>query len=420
MSSRRIVLATLGTLGDVHPYLAIAIELQARGHRPVLATSEYHRQKIESAGIEFRAIRPDISLEDITLLRRYTEPKRGLERVIREFALWGLRMTYDDLLAVTQENGGADLLVSHILTFAAPIIADKTGIRWVSTELQPAAFVSAYDPPVLAPLPALAKLRGLGVPFHRTLFRFARLVAHSWTAPVRQLRTELGLPPVKDPLFAGRQSPFLVLALFSRVFAEPQPDWPANTIVTGFPFFDENGSKLTEELSRFLEDGEPPIVFTLGSSAVRDPGDFYVASAAAAHALGQRAVLLVGSDPLKQPLPPNVLAVSYVPYDQIFPRASVNVHHGGVGTTAQAMRAGRPMLVTPIGSDQYDNAARIERLGIGRTILRKQYERRVVDELRQLLENPQYKQTAMKVGQRVRSEDGARKACDAIDKLLAE
>ena len=423
-TGKRIVLTTHGTLGDLHPYLAIALELQKRGHNPVIATSEYYCRKIEAAGVEFHAIRPDISFDDKELHRRLIEPKRGMERAIREFMLPVLRATYDDLLAVVQKDGGADLIISQILIFAAPLIAEKTGIRWVSTELQPAAFMSAYDPPVLAPFPALAKLRGLGSTFHSALFRFAKLTARSWSEPVRQLRRELGLIPGKDPLFEGRNSPHLVLALFSRVFAEPQPDWAANTLVTGFPFYDENGSSLAPELAQFLDEGEPPIVFTLGSSAIWDAGNFYVESVAAAQKLGRRAVLLVGSDPLNQPsqpLPKNVIAAHYAPYAQIFPRASVIVHQGGIGTTGQGLRAGKPMLVMPYGGDQYDNGARIERLGAGRTIMRKQYTaRRAAARLKQLLDNSSYRERAADLGQRVQAENGVRVACDAIEEQLSQ
>ncbi len=423
-TGKRIVLTTHGTLGDLHPYLAIALELQQRGHQPVMATSEYHRRKIESAGVEFRAIRPDISFDDKELHRRLTEPKRGLERVIREFMLPVLRESYDDLLAVVQKDGGADLIISQILIFAAPLIAEKTGIRWVSTELQPGAFMSAYDPPVLALFPALARLRGLGSTFHRALFRFARFTARSWSKPVRQLRRELGLTPGKDPLFEGRNSPQLVLALFSRVLGEPQPDWAAKTLVTGFPFYDENGSSLAPELAQFLDDGEPPIIFTLGSSAIWDAGNFYIESISAAQRLGRRAVLLVGSDPLNQPsqpLPENVIAAAYAPYAQIFPHASVIVHQGGIGTTGQALRAGKPTLVMPFGGDQYDNGARIERLGAGRTIMRKHYTaERTAARLKQLFDNPGYRARAADLGQRVQAEDGVRTACDAIDEQLSQ
>ena len=419
---KRIILTTHGTLGDLHPFLAIARGLQKYGHHPVIATSEYHRRKIEAEGIEFQPVRPDIFFHDKELHHRLTEPKRGMERVIREFMLPVLRETYDDLLAAVQTGGGADLLVSQILIFAAPLVAEKTGIRWISTELQPGAFMSAYDPPVLAPTPFLAKLRPLGSTFHRGLFAVAKLPALLWLEPIKQLRRELKLAPAKAPLFEGRNSPHLVLALFSRVLGEPQPDWAPNTVVTGFPFYDENGSNLNPELQQFLDAGEPPIVFTLGSSAVWDAGRFYFESINAAKKLGKRAVLLIGSDPVNQPseqLPENIIAVDYAPYAKIFPRASLIVHQGGVGTTGQALRAGKPVLVMPHGGDQYDNGARIERLGAGLTITRNQYRvDRVAARLKQLLEDPGYGKRAAALARRVSAENGVSVACDAIEKQL--
>ncbi|HLL99711.1 MAG TPA: nucleotide disphospho-sugar-binding domain-containing protein, partial [Pyrinomonadaceae bacterium] len=143
----------------------------------------------------------------------------------------------------------------------------------------------------------------------------------------------------------------------------------------------------------------------------------------AAMKLRKRAVLLVGGDPLNQPpepLPDSVIAVNYAPYAKIFPRASAIVHQGGVGTTAQALRAGKPMLVMPCGSDQYDNGARIERLGAGHTIMRKRYKTdRVAARLKQLFDNPSYEKTAAELGRRVQAENGVRVACDAIEKQLS-
>jgi UDP:flavonoid glycosyltransferase YjiC (YdhE family) len=425
-SGKRIILATHGTLGDLHPYLAIALELQARGHQPVIATSEYHRQKIEAARVEFQAIRPDTSFSEKERHRRLTEPKRGLERVIREFMLPVLRATYDDLLAVVQKDGGADLLISQLLIFAAPLVAEKAGVRWVSTELQPGAFMSVYDPPVLAPFPALAKLRGLGSTFHRALFRCAKLTAHSWSEPVRQLRRELGLPPGKDPLFEGRNSPRLVLALFSRVLGDPQPDWPANTLVTGFPFYDENESRLAPELEQFLEKGESPIHFRPAQSAVWDADTFYERSVTA---LGARNARCYSCRPLKQRPTQSAASIAarecdcrcLCPYAQVFPRASVIVHQGGIGTTGQALSAGKPMLVMPFGGDQYDNGARIERLGAGRTIMRRQYSaERAAIELKELIDNAGYREIAEALGRPLQAENGVRVACDAIDEQLGQ
>jgi UDP:flavonoid glycosyltransferase YjiC (YdhE family) len=225
-------------------------------------------------------------------------------------------------------------------------------------------------------------------------------------------------------MFLDSASRALILALYSDVLGARQPDWPPQTVVTGFPFFDRDGDEgLPSALARFLDAGEPPIVFTLGSSAIWDAGEFYEHSARAAERLGRRAVLLVGRDLDNRPkeLPLGIAAFDYAPYSELFHRAAVVVHQGGVGTTGQALRSGRPMLVVPFAFDQPDNADRVQRIGVGRTIARKRYG---VDtatrELERLLGDPSFAQRADEIGRRVRAEDGVGQACDRIERLLVE
>jgi UDP:flavonoid glycosyltransferase YjiC (YdhE family) len=409
-------------LGDLHPYLAIALGLQARGHDVRIATSGGYRQKVEALGIGFHAVRPDLPAPEAVpdLMRRLMDQRRGGEVVIREMFMAVLRESYEDLLAAAD---GADLLVSHIITYAARLVAEKTGIPWASTMIAPIGFFSVYDPPVLAPAPFLSQFRFLGPHFHRPLFWLVKRVARSWGAPWHRLRAELGLPPTADdPIFEGHQSPRLLLALFSKLLADKQPDWPRQAVITGFPFYDRQGDiGLPPDLARFLDAGPPPIVFTLGSSAVMDAGPFYEHSAAAAKLLGRRAVLLVGTDTGNRPtaLRDGVVAFDYAPFSELFPRAAALVHQGGVGTTGQAMRSGRPMLVMPYSHDQFDNAARVARLGIARTIHRRRYTpARAAAELRQLLDDPSYSRRAAAVGAQVQHEDGVQAACDALEAFL--
>jgi len=247
-------------------------------------------------------------------------------------------------------------------------------------------------------------------------------MSKSWAEPIHQLRRELGLPPLTgNPFIDDKYSPYLVLAMFSSAFAKPQPDWAANTVITGFAFYDgsEGGAKLTKELEQFLDAGEPPIVFTLGSAAVMSPGNFYQESIQAAKLLNRRAVLLIGKNAPLENLSEDIIAVSYAPYSQIFSRACGIAHQGGIGTTAQALRAGRPTLVMPYSHDQPDNAARVERLGTSRTIPRKQYSAvRVANELRELLDNPKYAAKAAEIARIIQVENGVGVACDAIEKQL--
>jgi rhamnosyltransferase subunit B len=174
-------------------------------------------------------------------------------------------------------------------------------------------------------------------------------------------------------------------------------------------------------LEHFLENGPAPVLFTLGSSAVMQPGEFFRESIAAVHALGLRAVLLAGKgrDEIHNPLPDSILVKGYVPFSKIMPRAAAIVHQGGIGTTAQALRAGRPMLIAPWSHDQPDNAERVRRLGLGRTIPRNRYYApRVANELRALLMDASYEQRTSEIAAHIAQEDGVMNACDAIEQSL--
>jgi len=421
---KRIVMTTYGSLGDLHPYLAIAQELEARGHYPAIAMSESFRDNIEAEGIEFYPIRPDLSFylqqqdwEWINLLR---ENQREMENDICYNLMPHLRSTYTDLKQALQN---ADLLITHPFSFAGALVAQTTQIPWISTVISPLSMMSAYDLPG-DPHPAhSAYENALKLVANDSLLRFSQWKARYWSAPVRQLRAELGLESRYDPVFEGQHSPDLVLALFSSLLASPQLDWPSQTRITGFPFYDHpREQQLSDELQHFLDTGEPPIVFTLGSSFVWTPGNFYLESAKAAQAIGYRAVLLMGqsADHLSpNELPQGIIAVNYVPYSAILPYAAAIVHHGGVGTTGQALRSGKPMLVVPFAHDQPDNAARLVRLGVGRTITHQEYTAdRVVFELKELLFHSTYASRATEVSQLLELENGVRTTCDIIEAYL--
>lgn len=414
----RIVLTTIGSLGDLHPFIAIGLDLRDRGHEVVIATTKDYRTKIESLGLEFHSIRPDhIAMDDPKMISLMMDLQKGTERVIKDYLLANLRQTYIDLMDAVQ---GADFLVSHETIYATPLVAEVLKLRWATCALTLGSFFSAYDPFVLPPFPALAKLRVLGSKVNRQVMNFAKFVTRDWGEPIHQLRQELSLKTVGNPIIDDKFSPYLVLALFSSVLGSPQPDWAPNAVVTGFPFYDGNRERgLTRELKQFLEDGEPPIVFTLGSAAVFSPGDFYEASIQAAKMLNCRAVLLVGKNPAPENLPESIVAFDYAPFSEIFPCACAIVHQGGVGTTAQALRAGRPTLVVPYSHDQPDNAARVERLGTSRTVSRKQYSAvRVAKQLRKLLGNSDYAAKAAEIGRIIQVENGVGVACDVIEQQL--
>lgn len=419
----RIVLSNIGTFGDINPLIAIALELKRRGHQPIMAVPALYGPKIVPLGIEFHAVRPNLDPGNTLLAEMVYDVRKGTERGLREFLFPSLRETYDDLTAAATIPARADLLLLGELNYAGPLVAEMTGIPWASYVLAPLSFFSAFDPPVLPMYPRLARADKAVPGMGRVIRRLARFVSRKWPQPVYDLRIELGLPRGRNPLFDAKHSPDLVLALFSRMLGREQPDWPANTKITGFCFYDSDAGNgaLPPHLEAFLAAGPAPLVFTLGSAAVLAAGRFYDYGARAAERLGMRAVLLIGSDARnrpRHPLPDSICVAEYAPYSALFSQAAAVIHQGGVGTTAQCLRAGKPMLIMPYSHDQPDNARRMRRLKVAQ-IIRKRYftPLRVARKLRRLFENPIYAHRAELTAQRIRGENGVVAACNALEEL---
>ena len=417
----KVVITSFGSFGDLNPYLGLGRALKARGHDVTLALPGFYVPFVEAAGLKGHPVRPDVDPNARDIVRRIMDPLRGAEFLIREVMMPYLDESYADLEDATRD---ADVLVSHPLTYAAPVLAEHRRMRWASTTLAPLGFFSQDDPPLMAVHPAAAALQRTFPGLYRRMVPLARVATRRWTPQVAQLRARLGLPPGPDPVHAGQFSPHLNLAMFSPVLAEPQPDWPAHIVVTGAVSYDAVLGGLPEDLTRFLDSGPPPVVFTLGTSAVAtaSAARFYEVSIEATHDLGARAVLLVGKGSPRPNLRgrSEVFVADWAPHSELFARASVVVHQGGAGTLHTALAAGRPMLVVPHAHDQGDNAVRAARLGVARVVFPSQYRRnRVREHLRALLTESSWQESATRVGQVVRSEKGAECASEALE-LLAE
>jgi len=414
----RILFATFGSLGDLHPVLALGLELRGRGHAVALVTSEYHRERIVSTGLDFFAAVPDLRPDDRALVRATMDERRGPEEVFR-FMLGQLPGTYADYVR-TIGTFRPDVLVTSELAYAGPIAAEKLGIRWASITLSPISFLSPYDETVLPQMPWLSRAHALGPRVYGGILALLKRLAGRIATPINQFRAEQGLARVGAPLFDDKHSPELVLAMFSHLIGDARPDWPEQTVVTGYAFYDGSEPGLDAEVEEFLQDGPPPIVFTLGSAAVFDPGPFYDESVKAAMHLRRRALLLVGPQPGDVPLTNETVGVfDYAPFSKLFPRCAAIVHQGGSGTTGQAMRAGRPMLIVPYAHDQPDNALRAAKLGISTTVRRQRYNAGTAARaLAPLLNSRRIAARAADIGDIVAHENGAAVAADAIEQTF--
>jgi UDP:flavonoid glycosyltransferase YjiC (YdhE family) len=419
---KKITLATFGTFGDLHPFLAIALALEERGYRSVIASWPDYAEKVAATGIAFHPVRPalaqigsDLGLDPSGLVRRAMQDNAF---VYRDLTFPYLRAAYEDMLPALE---GAALTLTSSLAFGARLAAEKLGIPQLGVVLQPIMFVSIHDPPVIGNVPWLGRLIArLSPAAMRLAFRALKASLARSAKPLHRLRAELGLPPAAvNPLFEGQFSAPGAIGLYSRLLGALQPDYPPGTSITGFAFYDEQDTSIDPELARFLTTGPPPIVFTLGTSAVQHSEDFYDVSLAAARRLGQRAVL-VGAPVPRAQFSADLAMTPYTPYSQLFPHAAAVVHHGGIGTVAQALRAGRPQLVVPFLADQPDNAARLERLGVARVLARNRYHAdEVAHELQLLLAGSHYAARAADAAGVIAQESGVREVVRLVDSITA-
>jgi UDP:flavonoid glycosyltransferase YjiC (YdhE family) len=236
---------------------------------------------------------------------------------------------------------------------------------------------------------------------------------------VNAFRAELGLPPVRHFFDRWMHSPELVIGLFPEWYAPAPPDWPPNVRLTSFPLYDESDTRaIPPELKTFLAEGEPPIIFTAGS-AMTQAERFFRTSVDACKARGWRGILLTQfPEQLPSNLPKSIRHFDYVPFSTVLPRARAFVHHGGIGTTAQALAAGVPQLVVPFAHDQPDNAVRVKRLRAGDFLLPARYRvRAAIRKLEALVSSSEVGKQCHRRSADLADSNGLASACDLIETL---
>lgn len=421
MAQRHIVFATTGSLGDLHPFLALGCEMQRRDYRATIATSAVHKAEVDAAGLGFHHMRPDPE-DTPTFHARYMHPVTGGEFVYRQYLGPAIRASYDDLLTATE---GADLLVSQtLMALAAPLVAAKTGIAWVSAVLQPMSFFSVYDRPNYLPN-AVAWACARSPVFHERVLHYVKKHTENWLLPIRELGLELGIVDQKHPLYEGQHAPLRALAMFSPLMGTAQPDWPASAVQTGTALYQPAAAAPPVSLTQFLECRSTPLViFTLSSASSNDAGDFYAESLKAASALGLRALLVMGGlakhASLPEPLPALAFRIDYVAFETVFVHAAVIVHSGGSATSFKALQAGKPQLVVPHAHDQRDNALRLQHLGVATVISRRRPGWKTLrNALQAVLANTTMGEKAAAVAAQARDEDGVQAACNTLEAVLA-
>jgi rhamnosyltransferase subunit B len=412
---QRFLLAPYGSAGDVYPFLWLGQELRRRGHEVVLVASPVFTEAARAVGLRLTPVGTREQFRALSSDPKYWHPLLGPWMVLGSARLWftELESLYHRLI-----QPGRTTVLASAPNFAATLAARRTGTRLITVHLQPVAILSALQPPVFGW--GWQWMRWLPVGVRRWAMRQPNPVDWMVGPMLRRGCRAAGLQPPRTIFTEWWDSPDGVLCLFPPWFAPPQPDWPQPHRQTDFPLFDPGlVSSADPDLENFLAAGPPPVLFTAGS-AMGCPRDFFSAAVAACLHENCRG-LLISAYPAELPpdLPPTVRAVSYASFARIFPRCEIIVHHGGIGTSAQALAAGVPQLIVPRSHDQPDNAERLQNLGCALTLPAwKVNGKRLAGVLRTLRSSPHYRAVAQNLASRLPPPGPATQAIDAVEEML--
>ncbi len=408
------VLTPVGSAGDVNPFLVIGRELRRRGHEVTLIASDVFAAAAGRAGLNFVSIWSEADYRRTIDNPDLWHPQRGLAIVLSTIA-GQLRRAYSAIAQVYEPD--RTVLVGHTLGFFTRVFEEVHRTPAATLHLAPSVFRSDFRQPAL---PSGRDISRWPRWIKRTLWwGIDRFLIDPQIAPaLNGWRAELGLPPVSRVFRSWLHSPQRVIGLFPDWFGGPQPDWPPQLRLTGFALSDAACAPAPVEADPpgWLGEDEAAIVFTPGS-ANRHAAPFFRAGIEAAAALGRRALLVTPyGEHLPRSLPEHVRHAAYAPFDRLFPRAAAVVHHGGIGTCAQALAAGVPQVIMPLGFDQPDNALRIARLGVGAAIAPSRFTgARVADALQHLLSSRGAAESCRRYAERIGSADAIAQTCDLIE-----
>ena len=416
----RLTIVTVGSRGDVQPFVALGVGLRDAGHAVRIAAPRPFADLVAAHGLDFAPLAGDPrALLETEAGRSWLDSGgNGLAFARRFVRLLGgnLEAGLDDTFAACR---GTDAVLGAVFAFGAESAAQKLGVPYGRLLLQPFDRTRAFQ--------TVGVPRSFG-PWHDLA---THLVAEQvlWQPVRRQLNRwrvgRLGLPPLPllgPALVPPERRPPTVYG-FSPLVVPPPPDWGPRVTVAGYwPLGPEPGWSPPPALEAFLADGEPPVSVGFGSMTARDPAALLRTTLDALRAAGRRGVLLAGWSGLgvrAEDFPADVFLADEVPHAWLFPRCAAAVHHGGAGTTAASLRAGVPTVVVPFFADQPFWGRRVHALGVGpRPVPFRRLEAVGLAEALRGADDPDLRARASALGARLRAEDGVGRGVAAIERWM--
>lgn len=366
-TSPHYLVITVGTTGDIHPFMRIARALQTLGRHVTFITHSYHEDLVRGAGLPCIGLGTDEEFLRVLRNPDIWDPKKAFSALMANYSDW-LSQVLEAIGSVSAAT--PRVAIAHPFAVPGAAIARERGVleSVVAAYLAPSNLRSCHDPLNIG---GTAVPRWVPMSWRRALWRF---VEKRWIDPVtvaqaNAVRRPLGLPDVHSFLTHLAEAPDLSVTLFPSWFAPAAPDWPRPLIEGDFQLFEATPQAgIPDDLSAFLAAGERPLVFTAGTGNLH-AADFFACALSAVNRLQRRAIFLTRERAqVPAHLPDSVSWQPYVPLAALLPQSAALIHHGGIGTTAEALRSGTPQLIAPFAWDQFDNGARIASLGVGMVV----------------------------------------------------
>lgn len=407
---RHAVLVTLGTDGDIYPFLHLGVELRRRGFRVTLATHEHFAEQALQADLSFLAIVSNAETQQLLGKPDFWHPLKGPLIVGR----WGsslFRKHYEVLKRIAVDKDV--FMVAAPGMIAARVVQEELKTPLAGVILQPWLIPSLDAPPTM--MGGLTLARWVPRPLGRLYFQLLHAIGARVVGPeVQRVRAAAGLQPIRT-IFRWWFSPELVLGLFPDWFGLPQPDWPPQLRLSNFPFATAYPKTLPDNLVRFCREAQRVVAFTFGTGMMHARNLFNEAIEAC-RVLGVHGVFLSRfRAQLPELLPPFVHHCEFAPFRELFSQCSVVVHHGGIGTVAAALAAGTPQLIIPFAFDQMDNALRIKRLGAGDWLQQRQPRHAELARGIMPLLGTEAVAGSRKIAQRLKDRNGVQSAVDDLE-----
>ncbi len=415
----KVIISTIGSAGDLHPFYQIAFEMKKRGHEILFLSTSYYEEEIENFGFPFKSIGSKEGWQKLIDMFDPENISAMMEYQMNYIILGTMKINYD--IIKSEQTEGETVTICSPMMPGPRIARDTLGIPMATMNLAPSTFRSLMKPPRIdAQLVPESEREH----FHKNLFESIDTFVHSIVRdPINEYRKELKLPPVEH-IFNWLESPDKIIGLFPNWYAEKQQDWPEQATLTTFPLFDGGADThkiLPQDLITFLNHGNAPIVFTPGSH-FNKAVQFYQTALEACTALNERAVFLAKfPEQVPKDLPNTIFYCSYAELSELLPKSKLIVHHGGIGTLAQGLKAGIPHIVVPWGLDQFNNSLCLQEMGVGDEVPYDNITPEVlIEKIKNLLSSTKVIEACNTYKNRLETKEPVKETCDILERMVSQ